>query len=218
MNRTHLIQSNLKAVLLILVIAIGGYAVYWKLGPGFAPVTAVAQHEAPLAELAAAEKKTKEAEQITETLTPKTTKLSTGPLPSSESVSNTTVAPANEPLHLPAETVTAGSNQEVIELRLTELGVIHDSNFKKLTSQRQKLTEKLSKAKLSKQSLKSNAPKFDDKISSADRDVSIEKHQAHIEQMSAEIAAVVGDMVTMDARLEALSRRYNESVAKVMAE
>ncbi len=207
----------MKAIFLILLIAIGGYVIYWKLGSGPTLSTAEARHELLRAELATAEK-TRGVEQITKAPTSKTAKLSTGHLTSSESVANMTGAPANEPVHVSAEMVTARAHQEVIELRLTELRVIHDRNFQKLTTQRQKLTEELSRAKLNKHLLESKAREFGVKFSQADPDVIIEKHQAQLEQVSAQIAVIEGEVIAIDGRLQALSRRYNDAVAKVMAE
>ena len=210
----HSKNKTMKTLLTILLVAISAYAYYLQRNEGVHQDTLTKLTKEHSAEIAAVKAEAKNAKEEVKLLEIELSKIKT-PVP----------AP-------PAAASEQKNEQAAIERRLTELRSIYDKNHTTLSEQKAILTSNLSKAQSIRDSLKN--PQFSEhrtrrngdnstsivgiKMSQADKDQIMAKHQAQVDQITNQIAAIEGEMVAVESRFQALDAAYREAVEKARRE
>lgn len=218
----------MKTFLIILLVAVGGFS-YFQVNKAKAETVAAKAALADIPKLKA-ELKTAKADLQTAETDVARLERQVQELMSVPAQAAVPVAEAPAPVPAPAPPVSTGPSAEQVNAKLAELRAIYDRNHQELTAQRSKLTANLSKAQQLKRDMVNNGPQFNEqrtrtnkdsststvgvRMSQADRAEITDKHEAQLNVMSSQIAAIEGEMVALDGRFAALDRAYQDAVAK----
>jgi hypothetical protein len=225
----------MKAILIILLIAIGGYAAWQQQTTKATIAAAESRIEQLESDLKSAERELKDAGKALAKATGSTAPAlpaATKKAPVTSTVATSTPEPAEVEV---AEAEPVVDKAAALTARLDEMRTIYEGHRKTITEQESTLTRNLSIARNQYNQLRDNQPTFSEqgsrydgfgnrigasgvRTSQSDRDREMKKYNEQLAAAAALVAAGEAALVKVEADVDRLERSYKEAVNKARDE